>query len=440
MKKLLFSLLSLFFITAVAFSQDDPKKALNKASRALSAYNLNPTDNDQKLKEAKEMIESAISSADIAGQAKAWQTRGEIYNAYSDKDITMMTIGDNPDFVPAYIDAPLEAAVSFEKALEVAAKKYETKDALKGLNEAGRKLNQIGNYQIGAKDYAGAFKSLNKVYEANTILVEKGGEAVIQPDEINNQIFVMAYCAQASNNKKEATRLFLELYEAGTEEPSVYASLFPLLKDDDNEKAVKIIKEGMEKFPDNTEILFAYINYLIETGNITELEAALKKAIAAEPDNPSVRSALGNVYMGLFTEEFAKNGESETAKGYFDKSLDYFQQAIDIEPKQFDAIYSKGSLYYNKAVEIVKVANSLGMSQEEVKKYNAMIKESQELMNTALPYFQKAESINANDINTLIALSEIYARMDDFEKSKEFKTRLETLRSGGTNQNSYFNQ
>ena len=76
MKKLLFSLLALFFISAIAFSQQDPKKALGKATRALGAYNLNPTDNDAKLNEAKEMIETALTSDAIAGQVKAWQTKG----------------------------------------------------------------------------------------------------------------------------------------------------------------------------------------------------------------------------------------------------------------------------------------------------------------------------------------------------------------------------
>ena len=97
----------------------------------------------------------------------------------------------------------------------------------------------------------------------------------------------------------------------------------------------------MEKFPENTEILFAYINYLIGEGQYGELENALKKAIAAEPTNPSVRSALGNVYMNLFTEEYADNGDTELSKDYFTKALDYFQQAIDIDPKQFDAIVFK---------------------------------------------------------------------------------------------------
>ena len=437
MKKLLFSLLALFISATIAISQEDPKKALGKASRALSAYNLNPTDNDAKLEEAKKMIETALQSDAIAKQAKAWQTKGEIYNSFSDKDIAMMSIGDNPGFAPSHIDAPYIAAEAFEKALVVAEKKYEKKDALAGLNESARKLNQIGNYQINAKDYAGAYKSLNKVYDANQVLTSKGGEAVIKEEELNNQKFVMAYCAYAAGNDEASGKLFKELYEAGSEEPTVYAQYFNILNDAGDENALKVLEAGRAKFPGNTEILFAEVNYYIKKGDNKKLESILIEAIKAEPKNPSVRSALGNVYMSLFNEEYGKNGDSDVAKGYFAKSLDYFEQAVGLDAKQFDAIYSIGSLYFNKAVEIIKVANELPLS--EAKKYDALTKEANGLMETALPYFQDAEALNANDNNTLIALGEIYARMNDFEKSKEFKSRLEKIKAGGENE-SYFKQ
>ena len=438
MKKLLLSLLVLFFITSVALSQEDPKKALSKAGKALTAYNINPTDNDAKLTEAKEMINEAIKSNEIASQSKAWQTKGDIYLAFADKDMAMMSVDKEGTYVPQYIDAPYIAAESLEKALSLAEKKYETKDALKGLNDSARKLNQIGNFQIGKEDYAGAYKTLRKVLDLNKLLVSNGEEAVIAEADMTNHKFVMAFCAKESGETKAAKGLFKELYDAGTNEPTVYAAYFNLLNAEKDPNAIKVLNEGRAKFPENTELLFALINKLIMDQNSDELTVVLEKAIEAEPNNPSVRSALGNVYMNLFTEEYGKNGDSKMAKEYFDKSMDYFQQAVEIDPKQFDAIYSIGSLYFNKAVEIIKVANELPLTK--AKEFDAMTNEANGLMEKALPFFQKAESINANDTNTLIALSEIYARMNDFEKSGVFKKRLQNVKDGITNEKSYFNQ
>jgi hypothetical protein len=43
-------------------------------------------------------------------------------------------------------------------------------------------------------------------------------------------------------------------------------------------------------------------------------------------------------------------------------------------------------------------------------------------------------------MNTLIALKEIYAKKDQLDLSKEFKTRLELVQGGGKNEKSYFPQ
>ncbi len=437
MKKSLFSLLLLLFITTISFAQDPPKKALSKAGRALGAYNLDQSGNEDKLTEAKELIEIATTSDETNGLAKTWQLKGDIYNAFADKDIAMLALGADPNFTPKYPEAPLVATESFEKALELAVKKYEIKDALNGLSESVRKLNQMGNLQIQSSDYASAFKSLNKVLEANSLLVEKGKDPIVSEEELPNHKFVVAFCAKAAEEPAVAKRLFKELYDAGTDEPSVYAEYYNILSAENSPDADKILQEGRTKFPENSELLFAKINDLIKKGENEKLQTVLEEAIKIEPNNASIRLASGNVCMNLFSEEYEKNGDSDVAKDYFQKSLDYFSQAIEIDPGLFDASYSIGSLYFNKAVEIIKVANELPL--DKAKEYKALTEEATELMEKALPYFKKAESTNANDMNTLIALSEIYARMNDFEKSGEFKKRMEVLKEGGTNPTSYFN-
>jgi tetratricopeptide (TPR) repeat protein len=436
MKKFLFTLVTFIVSASLLFSQEDPEKALTKAGRALGSYNLDPTNNGPKLQEALDMIDIAVKSDVTAGKIKTWQTRGEIYNTLSDKDINMMTL--DKAYVPQNPDAPHIAAESFIKALGLAQKKYEIKDAVKGMQEAGGKLNMIGNMQIEKADYAGAFKSLDMVQTVND-LVKKNGESPIVPDaDLNNHMFVVAYCAHASGNKAKAKELFKSLYEKAIDEPSVYATYFNILNAENDPEALKVLEAGRTKFPDNTEILFAEINYLISTGQYEKLKVKLQEAIQKEPNNPSIYTALGNVYMNLFSQEFAKDRASTVAKEYFDEALKYFTKAIELDSKQFDAIYSIGSMYFNKAVELQKDANNLPMDKAGQAKYKELDTQVKELMNTALPYFQKTESIEPNDQNTLIALGEIYARQNDFEKNKLFKDRLQVVKDGGKHTSSYF--
>ncbi len=439
MKKVVFGLLAMLFFTNIITAQEDPEKALSKADKALAAYaqNLDPSNAEGKLKEAIELIDFASAAEVNKGKVRTWQTKGEIYNALADQDLTNMI--KNPDYAPKYPTAPVVAAESFIKAAELASKKYETKDAIKGLQEAAGKLNNIGNSQIKSADYAGAYNSLNMVMKIDEVVRKNGGDPVIGEADMSNHKYVVAYCASAAGNKEAAGNLFKELYEAGSEESAVYSQYFDYLYQSGNtDEAWKVFDKGQAKFPSSSEILFAGINAKIAEKDYDKLKLMLGKAIEAEPNNPSIYAALGNVYMSLFNEAYAKDNNSTEAKGYFDESLSYFNQAIKIDPNQFDATYSIGSLYFNKAVELIRIANGLPMDKESQKKYKTMTEEAKGLMATALPYFQKTEKMQPNDINTLIALSEIYARTSELEKSSEFKKRLEKARAGQDVGPSYF--
>jgi Flp pilus assembly protein TadD len=440
MKKLLLSLTTLFLLTSIAIGQESPDKALSKAGRALGSYNLDPGNNGDKLKEALDLIEIAAASDETNGKFKTWNTRGEIYTALADKDINLMALGQvDSTFTLSHPEAGITAAESYAKAYELAEKKFEKKDALKGLSEISGKLSMVGNFQIQTADYASAYNSLNAVSMVNDVVTAAEEDPVIAPEDMNNHMFVLAYCAQASGNKADAKAIYKKLYDAGSEEESVYSAYANmLLADKENEAALEVLKKGGEKFPSSTEILFAKINYYIGQGDQAALKTMLEEAIEKEPNNPSVHSALGNVYMQLFTEEYGKDRASETAETYFNESKKYFTNAVNLDSDAFDAVYSVGSLYFNRAAEDLKYASTLSIKQQ--KEYDAAVASATSLMEQALPFFQKAESMNANDMNTLIALKEIYARMNEFEKSKEFDKRLETVRNGESNPSSYFDK
>ena len=111
-----------------------------------------------------------------------------------------------------------------------------------------------------------------------------------------------------------------------------------------------------------------------------------------------------------------------------------------MDPKNVEALYSIGALYYNKAALTSQKMNALSedYSKEGLKKFNDLKAQVFKQFDESLPYFQRAEALNPNDTNTLIALKEIYAKKDQLDLSKEFKTRLELVQGGGKNDKSYF--
>ena len=423
MKKILFGLLALF-LTVGTFAQD-AKKNLRKATTALTAYNVDKSNNQDKLDEAKNMIEGVMNDAEYGATSKAWQTRGEIYASYAEQDYTMMAL--NPEHKPTEenIENAMIAADSYEKALSYAEKKFETKDALDELRTVGDMLNSFANSFIAGQEYAKAYKPLDKVTAINATLNANDREFLTEAD-LNNHLFVTAYTATAAGENDRAMDLFKQLYEGGQAEAGVYATYANLLmQNDDKEGGLKVLSEGRTKFPDNSEILFAEINYYITEQDYNTLQAKLSEAIEKEPNNAGLYSALGNVYMNLFTEAYATNDAKN--EEYFNQSLEYFNKAVEIDANQIDATYSIGSLYFNKAVELNKKQSALGMSKEDQQLYTQYGDQMAILFDQALPYFEKAYAAKPQDRNTLIALKEIYARKNDFEKSNKFKAELDAL-------------
>lgn len=410
----------------------DGKKELREAGKAISSFNLDPGNNQDKLKEAIDHIEKAVADPAMANEYDAWQQRGEIYNSVAANEESAKALAELRQEAFMYKDftAPVKALESFKKSMSLAEKKWQTRGTLKTLRETVSYLNSYSNAKLNAQDYAGAYPLLDAMLEARNMLVANGEKDVFEGEgTLNQQRYLVGVTANLAGDTDRASEIFGKLYEEKVDMPEVYSNYFKVLTLKNDPKAAEVLKEGRAKYPDNSEILFAEINYLIQQQKFDELEASLKKAIEAEPDNPSVYSALGNVYMNLMQQE-AEAGNTEKADQYETQSISYFQQAVDLDPTMFDAVYSIGSVYFNKGVLLVQKMSKLGMSKEDMAMYDKLDKESKELFAKSLPYFKESEKMNPDDINTLIALKEIYARNNDLTTSTEFKNRLEAVQNG----------
>jgi hypothetical protein len=330
------------------------------------------------------------------------------------------------------------------KAKKLALKKYETKEAVNGIRAVQNNISPTGVMAFEDGDYQGAYLLLNSVLEAHTLLKNAGADSALdREDDYNNQVYVSGLAALNARMYNEAKMHLEELYRKKYEKPSIYEALYSIASADQNtdiNDAYKYIEEGRNLFPDDVSLLFAEINHFLKTNQLDELVGKLEAAIEQEPNNVSLYVTLGNVYDNLFQRE-AQGGDPDMQNLYFNNALDYYKQGIAKDPENAMANYSIGALYYNRAAMESKVLMALGddLSSGGIEKYEKKKAEIEAIIDQALPYFQKAESINPNDISTLIALKEIYARKDDLAKLKIFKDRLDVVQNGGFNNTSYFN-
>jgi len=439
MKKMLFALAGLFIVVHFAAAQDDGPKLAKQAGRALTAYNIDPANNATKLDEAKQKIDQALQTPEAQAIASAWITKGDIYNTMLQKDMAKRMIdpkapltGDNDAFV---------AFEAYKKAYEnPAVKKYEKSDAVKGIMETQGHMVNIGVSKYEASEYEKAFLSFQGALQAHDILKANSQKSVLDdPEQYDNQVYITALSAQLAKRNTEATKYYTDLYTKGNAKAAIYEGLYSLkLEAGDEAGAQKMLEEGRAKYPDDSGLLFAEINVYLKKGKLDELTGRLKQAITKEPDNVSLYVTLGNVYDNLYQTMSKEKNETKAAE-YFEEAKKYYTEAMAKDPKNVDAVYSLGALYYNKAAVRTQELNSMpeDYSSAGLKKLQAAKDEVMGLFEQALPHFQKAESLDPNDLNTLIALNEIYARKED-ELSLEFKKRLETVRGGGKNATSHF--
>ncbi|HQW55985.1 MAG TPA: hypothetical protein PK076_07650, partial [Saprospiraceae bacterium] len=217
-------------------------------------------------------------------------------------------------------------------------------------------------------------------------------------------------------------------YDKGFKSAVIYDGLYRANIKDDPEAAAKYLAEGRAAFPDDNNLLFSQINLSLSEGKLDALISDLQLAMEKEPENVSVINTLGNVYDKLYQGAIEKN-DTLTAVGYYDNAIKHYEMALKKDPNNSFALYSLGTIFYNKAAAYIKDMNALGddMSSAGLKKYNFFQSKTNEMFDRALPYFIKSEQVDPKDKNTLIALKEIYARKNELEKSKEYKTKIEQL-------------
>ena len=437
MKKLVLGLLSLMLVFGTLSAQDG-KKALKTASKAYGAYDLSPMNNGDKIQEAIEAIEVATTDEETKNSAKTWLVKGDIYNGICRNYATLTQL--NPDHKKEVSNAAMLAYGAYKQAMEYAEKKYEKKDALKGLIENQSYLVSEGAIAYEAADYEAAYMAFQAALDAHDYLIERGESSMFaEADAHNDQMYYTGLAALNAQKMEEAKPVFMALKDAGYEKPAVYEALYKLELEGDRDAALVILTEGREKYPEDVSLLFNEINHYLKDGKLNVLTAKLDKAIEKEPENASLYSTLGNVYDNLYQKEL-EAGNEEKAQEYFDAAFKNYNTALEKNPGFFDAVYSIGALYYNRAAATTKEMNKLqdDYSKEGLKKYDSLRKLVLEQFDEALPYFKSAEQINPNDRNTLIALKEIFARKDDLATSTEFKNRLDIVEGGGKNESSYF--
>ena len=381
MKKLIILLIAVFIVTGLSAQN----------SKRTSAFNYFK---NGKLDKAKEFIDPTITHEKTMNVAKTWYYRGNIY--------LQIARSDNPEYKALDPNALQVAYESYKRCAELDSRGEFTTDVKQNFRVIASNFFNQGVAAYNEKDYAKAAESFQNTFIAYQEI------GVVDTLALSN--VAMAYDIGEQYDK--ALEVYGQLIDLGYENPMIYQSISEIYLNQkaDTATAEQYIMQGREIFPEDYQLLIAETNLFLARGENEKAVANLLKALDTDTENKTIWFALGTNYENIGNPE----GAAEA-----------YQKCIEIDPAYADAYYNMGAMYNNKAAEIIEVANELPL--DAVEEYNTEKAKADELLQKALPYLEKSDELNPDNLGTLQTLKQIYTILNDMEKLQEVNDRIKEL-------------
>jgi tetratricopeptide (TPR) repeat protein len=396
------------FALAMAFCGFAQKKNVSGAEAKL----YEPMD----LAGAKSMIESAMKDPTTTNQAKTYWVAGEVfYKIYEDND-TKRQLGK--DFDQKELGEGLMKAVdAYKKCYELELLPNEKgKVKQKYSKQIPDKIANMAKYLVNAgltdfngKNYAAATDLWKKYIDiADYPFMAK---ANLKADTLYNEIkyYTINAASQAEGKEAIAQKYMEDLKGVEKYSQTMYEWLFSSFQKQGNqEKVVATLQEAVSKFPSNQYFIGSLINYYLDNKKDAEAIAYVDEAIAKDPKNPQYYL----IKAQLFVRQEA-----------FSKAIDMSKKAIELDAENYDANFYCGFSYVKKAESAMDKANNIKNDAKHKQAKRLAIEEFKK----AIPYLEKARSINPKDASNLNLLRTSYYRAGNGEMYNKIDKELKAL-------------
>jgi len=403
MKQVLTFLLAVM-ITATGVETWAQKKNVRNASKIATDAESTPSE----LQEALNLLESAKTDEKTKDDPETYFTIGQVYKAIA-KDSTKTLM------VP--LEAAKKAHENYEKAIEMEG----SGDKYENLIEAVENQDLYAAlYNEGvAKFQGGAFEDATEIFEFTQ---------VIAPTDTNSYL----NAGNAAINLQDYERAAENFYGAldlGYENFDLYYKLIVIEVNQTNnlDKAIELLETAREKFPDEQDIGKLEIDILIKQNKVEDAIEKVEDEIARNPDDVANRFRLASLYYNLALAEEEKE-ETDTAKIslYYNNAITQYKEILKVEPDNFNANYFTGLLYLYDSKVIYDAINALPM-KEYMKVGDAKTAIADAKLANAIPYLEKAATLDQDNLELLRNLQVVYAQLKMNEKADKLYKQLEDL-------------
>jgi tetratricopeptide (TPR) repeat protein len=195
-----------------------------------------------------------------------------------------------------------------------------------------------------------------------------------------------------------------------------------LSENEEFEKAVKIAEEAKAINPDDMDLALSEADAYLKMKDFLKTKEILEEIIVKQPDNAQLYFVIGNIYDQLSKDTSHSVAQNEEN---FELTVKYYKQAIEAKSDYFEALFNLGTIYNNKAVDKFNYAQKLPFGDP---RYAGIMKEVDELFNTALPYLERAHEVNQADGDPIRMLYSIYLRLKKNDQATAMKKKMDALK------------
>jgi tetratricopeptide (TPR) repeat protein len=440
MKKIVLAIFVAFTVTV--FAQEKPK-----ISSAIIAFNKND------YVEAKKYIDEAAEIINQKGAAGV--DAKQLSKFYYYKGIIDYRLATNPDpelnkLAPQGIESAAENYVKLLEHEKAVGKERYTQDVLSQVPFVTSELKNKGFNANDAKDFETAANYFTMAYNLQknpafgdrasvdttiyyyTALSYSSAEQYEKSIPILKDVLTMGYngytytATSVANDQpmrfanKDQMNQQVEIGVAkdpkvgDSERPNVYKSLLSaFIESGDSASFQEYLMKARAEFPDDEALIRLELQGYLDSKEYEKALSVLNLAIEKDPNN--------TVYY--YVKGFILQTEVEDNEG----ALAAYGKAVEIDPENFDCWFMSGVVWYDQGKAALDQMNQLGMSKADQKKYDELKTVKNEKFEKSLPFFEKAHELNAEDLETVKALWEVYRQLRNPEKTMEFKEKMDAL-------------
>ncbi|MGB2013182.1 MAG: tetratricopeptide repeat protein [Flavobacteriaceae bacterium] len=179
-----------------------------------------------------------------------------------------------------------------------------------------------------------------------------------------------------------------------------------------NDLAIGAIKDARAANPLDVGLILTEANLYIQLGDKQKFADLMKEAIEKDPNNHILYFNLGVIT--------AEQGDRAKARSYY-------ESAIELDPSYAASYLNLAALILDGEPELVEKMNSLGNSRADNIKYEQLQKQREGLFLEAVPVLENLTEIDPSNVEALTTLKNIFGTIGDAANFKKMKEKLEAL-------------